>query len=361
VVAAGGAPIAGALVSAAPEGPFGGAAEVAAQAATGAAGEFSLPELSPGGYRLTARAEGKAPASVRGVAPGAKGVVLELADGGRLRGCVRDASSGAPVAPFTTVVFTRRTALRLTLQRSLSVVDPAGCFALDDLSPGPAALVVSAPGYAPSEPLAVEIPAPPAAAAADVRLEAGGRLAGRVVDEATRAPLAGALLSVEGSLADAASTFPVLSQATTGEDGAFELAGLPRRFSVHAVAAGHHARIVGGLTTAPGQRTGPVEVALRAVAPGEEPRTELAGVGIQLAPHGDALTVTGVAAGGGAAEVGIARGDQILEVDGRPVTELGLAGAIEAIRGPEGTAVTLTLRRGEATRTVVVPRRLVRG
>jgi len=127
------------------------------------------------------------------------------------------------------------------------------------------------------------------------------------------------------------------------------------------VAADHHARIVGGLVTAPGQAAPPVEVALRRVEPGEEPRTELAGIGIQLAPHGDALAVTGVVPGGGAAEVGLARGDEILEVEGRPVSELGLGGAVELIRGPEGTAVTLTVRRAEASRTVVVPRRLVRG
>ena len=361
VAAGGGGPIEGALVSAAPEGPFNTAGEVAAQAVTGQAGEFTLRDLSPGGYRVTARAEGRAPGSARRVTPGDQGLVIELAPGGRLRGCVRDASSGAPVAPFTVVVFTRRTALRLVLQRSASVIDPAGCFALDDLTPGPATVVVSAPLYSPSDPQAVEVPAPAAEAVVDVRLEAGGRLAGRVVDEATRAPLAGAQLSVEGSLSDAASTFPVLAQATTGADGAFELAGLPRRFSVYAVAAEHHARIVGGLVTAPGQAAPPIEVALRRVEPGEEPRTELAGIGIQLAPHGDALAVTGVVPGGGAAEVGLARGDEILEVEGRPVSELGLGGAVDLIRGPEGTAVTLTVRRAEATRAVVVPRRLVRG
>jgi len=361
VVAAGGGPIEGALVSAAPEGPFGGAGEVAVQAISGPAGEFLLRDLTPGGYRVTARAEGRAPGSLRRVAPGDQGLVIELVAGGRLRGCVRDASSGAPVAPFTVVVFSRRTALRLVLQRSLSVIDPGGCFALDDLTPGPAAVLVSAPLYSPSDPHVVEIPPPAAEAAVDVRLEAGGRLAGRVVDDATRTPLEGAMLSVEGAMADAASTFPVLAQATTGPDGAFELAGLPRRFSVYVAAADHHARIVGGLVTAPGQSAPPIEVALRRVEPGEEPRTELAGIGIQLAPHGEALAVTGVVPGGGAAETGLSRGDEILEVEGRPVAELGLGGAVELIRGPEGTAVRLTIRRGDATMTVVVPRRLVRG
>ncbi|HET9555043.1 MAG TPA: carboxypeptidase regulatory-like domain-containing protein [Anaeromyxobacteraceae bacterium] len=361
VVAKGGGPLEGALVAAAPEGPFGSGGAVTAQAVTGPGGEFSLRDLPPGAYRVTARADERAPASAHRVRPGGEPLLLELEAGGRLRGCVRDAASGAPVAPFTAFVYERRSALRLVLQRSVSVVDPGGCWALDDLTPGPAAVVVSAPRYAPTAELPVEIPPPGAEAVRDAALEPGGTLRGRVVDEATGRPLAGARLSVEGTLEGAASTFPSLAQATTGADGAFLLFGLPRRFSVFAAAEGHHARIVGGLETAPGDVKGPLEIRLRAVEPGEEPRTELAGVGLQLAAHGDALSVTGVLAGGGAAEMGIQRGDEILRVEGRPVTELGLAGAVQLIRGPEGTAVRLTVRRADVTRDLAVPRRLVRG
>jgi C-terminal processing protease CtpA/Prc len=41
--------------------------------------------------------------------------------------------------------------------------------------------------------------------------------------------------------------------------------------------------------------------------------------------------------------------------------ELGFQGAVDAIRGPEGTSVLLTVRRGETTFDVRAPRRLVRG
>jgi C-terminal processing protease CtpA/Prc len=97
------------------------------------------------------------------------------------------------------------------------------------------------------------------------------------------------------------------------------------------------------------------------VGPGEEPRTELAGIGVSISPRGDALTVTGIAPGGGAAEAGLARGDVILRIDGRPVGELGFGGSVDAIRGAEGTSVLLTLRRGQSTFDVRVPRRLVQG
>jgi hypothetical protein len=356
-----GRPAEGALVSATRMGPRSVGDAPSAQSVTGADGLFTLRDLTPGRYRVAAHADGRAPASLRGILAGAEALRLELTAGSSLRGCVRDASSGAPVAPFTVMVFERRSALGRVAQRSLSVVEPGGCYALDDLTPGPAAVVFSAPGYAPSEETRVDLPAAGGEAVVDGRLVAGGRLTGRVIDDATGAPLAGAVLSVEGMLASAASTFPVLAGGESDAEGRFALAGLPRRFSLQVAAAGHHARIVGGLEAGPGEVTGPIEVRLHAVEPGETPRIELAGVGLQLMADGDALAVTGLVAEGGAALAGLRMGDRILAVDGRPVSELGMVGAVDAIRGPEGTTVRLTVRRDGVTREVDVARRLIRG
>jgi hypothetical protein len=351
----------GALVTAARERGFGASGPAEGQVLSGADGRFSLPPLDPGRYRVTASAEGRAAASARRVAPGATDLVLVLEPGGRVAGCVRDASSGAPVAPFTVMVWERPGPLRRLLQRSLSVLDPSGCYAVEDLRPGPAAVVVSAPGFAPSAEMAVEVPPPPGQARADATLEAGGRLSGVVRDEATGQPLPGARVSVEGALEAAASTFPVLAEATTGADGRFLLGGLPRRFSIQVAAAHHHARVLGGLEAFPGEIRGPIEVALRPVAEGETPRVDLVGVGMVLAPMGEGLTVVQVLPGGGAAEAGVERGDLVLRVDGAPVPELGFGGAIDAIRGPEGTRVSLGLRRGDRTFEVSAVRSLVRG
>jgi hypothetical protein len=357
----GDAGVEGALVTAGPERGFGSSGPAEAQALSGPDGRFALAPLDPGRYRLTARAEGRAPASARRVSPGTTDLVLVLEPGGRVQGCVRDASSGAAVVPFTVMVWERRDPLRRVLQRSLSVLDPSGCYAVDELAPGPAAVIVSAPGFAPSPEVPVEVPAPPGEGRADVALEAGGRLTGLVRDEATGEPLPGARVSVEGALEAAASTFPVLAEATTGPDGRFLLSGLPRRFSIQVAAAGHHARVLGGLETSPGETRGPLEVSLRPVAEGESPRLDLVGVGLVLAPMGEGLAVVQVLPGGGAAEAGVERGDLVLRVDGAPVSELGFGGAIDAIRGPEGTGVSLALRRGESTFVVSAVRRLMRG
>ena len=60
-------------------------------------------------------------------------------------------------------------------------------------------------------------------------------------------------------------------------------------------------------------------------------------------------------------QVGLAPGDLIVEVNGTPVADLGFGGAVDAIRGAEGTYVVLLLRRGGAALEVSVPRRLVSG
>jgi hypothetical protein len=359
VVAKGGGALAGALVVAAPEGRFGGTGDPAAQAVTGDDGHFVLSDLDAGAYRVTAQAEGRASASAHRVRPGTDDVLLELGDGSRLRGCVRDAANGQPVAPFTVVVFARQGPLQLVPQRSRSVVDPAGCYVLDDLAPGPATVMVSAPGYAPSPERTLEIPVAGGEAVADAALEAGGRIEGQVRDEQTGAAIAGARITVEGTLSAAASTFPLLSEAVSGADGRFTLGGLPARVSLFVAAADHHARVVG--MDVPRGGAGAVDVALRPTSPGEEPRVDLAGIGAVLAVQGDGLAVAQAMPGSGAAEAGLARGDVILSVDGRPVTELGFSGAVDAIRGPEGTGVVLTVRRGDQTFDVRVPRRLVRG
>jgi S1-C subfamily serine protease len=144
----------------------------------------------------------------------------------------------------------------------------------------------------------------------------------------------------------------------------FVVGGLPARaVSLHVSAAGHHARIVTGIDVPDGGTGGPVEVKLTPLAEGEEPRVELAGIGATLARHGSsALRITAVVPGGGAAEAGLSPGDEILSVEGRPVQELGLSGAVDLIRGPEDTRVRLVVRRGEAPAAEVwVWRRLVRG
>jgi hypothetical protein len=359
VVARGAGPVPGALVVA--EADLGyGAGVLAGQAVTGADGAFDLGPLDLGKFRLTARAEGRARAVQREVAAGTRGVTLELPSGARLRGCVRDAGSGAPVTAFTVLVADRRGAISRRPAKARSFFAATGCWSLDDLTPGPAAVVVVAPGYAASAEVQADVPES-GEAVADAALPPAGRLSGVVVDAVTRAPLPGARVSLEGTLPDAASILPVLGESVADGQGRFGVDGLSQRFSLAVAADGHHVRLVSGLQVAPGATAGPIEVALTPTLPGEEPRRELTGVGVSVAPGDDGLVVAAVLAGGSAADAGLSRGDAILAVDGVDVSSLGFGGAIDAIRGAEGTTVLLQIRRGSATFEVRIGRRLVRG
>jgi carboxyl-terminal processing protease len=66
-------------------------------------------------------------------------------------------------------------------------------------------------------------------------------------------------------------------------------------------------------------------------------------------PDGIVLEIRDVIAGSPAAKQGLAKGDVVLAIDGRPVGSFGdLEDAIRVVRGEPGTRVTLVVQRGEA-------------
>ena len=128
-------------------------------------------------------------------------------------------------------------------------------------------------------------------------------------------------------------------------------------------AEGHHSRIVSGLQFENGQRLGPVELDLTPTAEGEEPTLELTGIGAVLMARNDVLVISDLMPGAGAAQAGLVVGDEILSIDGQSVLELGFNGAVQHIRGPEGTCVPITIRRAadRSLITISVCRQRVRG
>lgn len=359
-VEAAGRPVAGALVELRRQRSWSDAPAVA-QEVTGADGRFRFAELADAPYGLVARADGYRPATLDEVLPGRREAVLELSAGGKLRGCVRSAADGAPVAPFTLQVFEATAKQNLDVpDRTLSIIDPSGCWALDDLAPGPTRLVISAAGHAPNNELTVDVSPPPAEpAVADAVLQPGGALSGEIRDAETGLPLPGARVRAAGATLTVEWTPRprAVVEAAADEHGRFRLTGLPGRVNVTALAAGYAVQPVGGQDVTPGGEAGPLEIRLRRLAPGEATPATLAGIGAVLAPEGDALAVAGVRPGSAAAEVGLGPGDQILEIDGRPVARLGAGGAAEALRGPVGTPVYLQVRRSGGVAALEVRRR----
>jgi hypothetical protein len=88
-------------------------------------------------------------------------------------------------------------------------------------------------------------------------------------------------------------------------------------------------------------------------APADAGRFDRSGLWINAADDG--FTVTAVAAASPAAEAGVAAGDLIAAIDGKPARPEGLSDARQALRAlPPGTKVRLTVRRGGETREVTV-------
>lgn len=94
---------------------------------------------------------------------------------------------------------------------------------------------------------------------------------------------------------------------------------------------------------------------LEEAAQGRAERSNEADIGVTLAVRGERLAVAVVVESGSAAEAGIRLGDQLLAIDGDPVAADDLWLAQQALVGPAGTVVALTVRHrggGQATRPV---------
>ena len=84
------------------------------------------------------------------------------------------------------------------------------------------------------------------------------------------------------------------------------------------------------------------------------------GLGIELEMQSDALRIVNVIPGGPAHQAGVKVGDRFVELDGKTVAELGPTVASNALRGEEGTSITVVVvRKGEVTRRLQIVRRTV--
>lgn len=73
--------------------------------------------------------------------------------------------------------------------------------------------------------------------------------------------------------------------------------------------------------------------------------TDVAGLGILLSTRDSRITVLGVLPGSSADSAGVARGDQLLEADGRPLDPGRRDQILAALAGPPGTTLALRVRR----------------
>lgn len=330
------------------------------QARTGDDGSFQLPELKTGAYDLSIRHEGFAPQHQERIAAGTRDVLVTLKSGRRLVGRVLDDQSGNPIPSFSITLLDSKEPLARRVVKVSSVVNVGGFFQLEGLPEGDHAIIAIAHDYAPSTEVKV--------AAADgqpnqveIRLSKGSTLTGMVRARDTKKPLAGAQVTLESLLLDLGSRIPTSLSVTTNEAGRFEMSGMAEGTrSLMVMASGYHGRIMSGLQVSKSGPQALLDIDLSPLKEGEDPSMELVGIGAVLSAQENALLIVQVLPDGGGAEVGLGSGDTVLEVDGRKIAELGFVDAVERIRGPENSWVTLSVRKKDGdTQVLRVPRRRI--
>lgn len=80
------------------------------------------------------------------------------------------------------------------------------------------------------------------------------------------------------------------------------------------------------------------------------------GVGIVLGVKDKTLTVVSPIEGTPGDKAGIKSGDQIVKIEGKDTKDMALDEAVSKIRGPEGTAVTLTIKRNQELKDYTLTR-----
>lgn len=264
-----------------------------------------------------------------------------MTGGTTLVGVVRD-EHGPPIPAFTVGVQWKRGPLEFVAHEQATFMDPDGAFAVRGLRPGEYLVRVLAAGFVAGEQHMV-IPEDDDIETVRVvfQLERGGTVTGRVVTQGTNHPIVGARVAVEET-AEGGSLTPSF-HSLTNHAGVFAIEGIAASgVSLLVSASGHNSRVVQAV------RPGTHELVLTPVSQDAGPHIELVGIGAVLKPRGDALVVGQVVPDGGAALAGIEPSDEIVQLDGRPVVEIGWPQAIDVIRGAPGTTIVVGIRkRGE--------------
>ncbi len=350
-----GRPIAGALVVAQPV----GAGEAGERSALSAAdGTFKVSGLSGDRFDVAATKD-EGSTAIRGVAAGRRDLQLTLASGG---------VSGTVFGPGGSTVSDFYVAADPELPgrgraRATQVVDGHGDFHLS-LSPGRYRIRGSAPGYAEAAVDDIEVAAAAETRGVRVELRPAGTIEGVVLEDPGGAPLPGVHVATDRSHAWGVGRDSPLggSTALSGPDGHFVLRDVaPGSWPVFASAP--QLRMIGpppAVQVVAGNNPAPVELRMRkSDGNGDQP---YAGIGMSLYPNGDLKFAGEVFEGGPASDAAVRPGDQILAVDGVATSRLSIQDLAGRIRGPQGSEVTLQMRRGAEGEpyTVVVPRAEIR-
>jgi hypothetical protein len=227
--------------------------------------------------------------------------------------------------------------------------DVRGTFTLDRLPPGSYVLTATAQGKPATRSNSIEVRGGATTTGVRIVLLQGGAVVGHVLDD-HGAPLPGAVLRFDlvSAVVDDGTS------AATDAAGAYRLEGAPAGpFTLRVEKQGFRVKLVPGLRVDSGQ-TLTQDVTLGAVGGGAA--MELAGIGAGLGQNADGIFVAVVYGGDPAERAGLRSGDHIVSIDGDDAAGMSVADAVQRLRGPVGTSVGLSIRRGGQTIDMVIER-----
>jgi hypothetical protein len=268
--------------------------------------------------------------------------VLSLERGGAIEGEVVD-ERGAPLAEAQVAV---ESYLGAGLEAAptgqvKSVDDARGAFRWEGLAPGTYVLTAGAPGRPPARSRAVEVEKSRTTSHVRIVVGPGAVLGGRVLDAATRQPIADASVNF-----DTLTTSGLGSGgfAKTDANGAYSLPGAPPGpFSIRVAHPRYVGKVVAGLVTR-GAAAITQDVELAAIDGGAG-RDEVVGIGTILVPSGRGVEIGPLVPGGPAESAGLQKGDRLRRIDGEDASTFPLADCVQRLRGAEGSIVRLQVER----------------
>lgn len=317
---------------------------------TGADGTFTLSGEADGCSATATHPDFGASAPITLTAGGKNRIAMPSP--GRITGTVID-ESGRPHASFSIGIESFVAEGAETAQpffRQKKFEDPTGQFELDQLAPGKYVLSAIVSGRPPAKSGPITVSSGQRSRGVQITVGKGTTLSGTVTDRESGQPIEGAKVRLDAAVIGGSGT-----TATTDESGRYTLEGVPSGpFSARFFHKDYRDRVV-SLDGASGALKQDVDLGKK----GDGGNMEMSGIGASLIAGPRFIEVGSLVAGGPAEAAGMEAGDRIERIEGKTTEGMPVNDAVQKLRGPEGTRVTVTLGRETRRFDITITREMI--